>query len=126
MIRQRHPLARGAPPARTARPKKVNRARKNREWTRAYGSPERVAWVNSRRCIVGLLCTGAVQNAHVGKVGAGAGRKANADQIVPLCERHHFQCHEGQQSLAKRFGIDFDAEAAAVESAWRAQRGEDA
>ena len=60
-------------------------------------------------------------NAHVGHEGAGAGRKANADQIAPLCRMHHRELHDnGPASFAFAHMIDLDACARRTDDAWRA------
>jgi hypothetical protein len=129
MIRQRHPLARGAPPARTGKPKTVNRARKAREYARTNHSAERDAFVRSLPCCAcGIEYSSEV--AHVGNEGAGAGRKANYDQTAPLCgprerlsvivEGCHRESHRGQASFEAKHRVDLAAEAAATEAAWQA------
>lgn len=82
-----------APIPRAGRPKATNAARKKREFARAYGSSARVAWVHAQRCIVAHArdCDGLIENAHI--VTGGAGRKADAAAIVPLCHRHHHELH---------------------------------
>lgn len=76
---RRHRLKRSAVKPRNA-------ARKRREFARAYGSRERVEWVKSLPCAAcGVV--GFSENAHVAS--GGAGRKADASQIVPLCGPHY-------------------------------------
>lgn len=78
---------------RSAPPKRSNPARKKREFKRCYGSAERVAFVKSLPCIVAHArdCDGEIENAHV--ISGGAGRKADASCIAPLCRRHHSELH---------------------------------
>jgi hypothetical protein len=81
-----------SPAIRKARPRARNAKRHGREWTRAYHSSARVAFVQSLPC---LIC-GIVPSvcAHVGRKGAGASRKADYDQTVPLCQAHHDELHD--------------------------------
>lgn len=74
-------------------------------FTRVYGSEERAEWVKSLPC-VGCGIVGYSENAHVGREGKGAGRKANADQITPLCGPHGnvIGCHRAFD----RFLFPFD------------------
>lgn len=97
----------------------VNRARKAREFKRTYGSAERAAFVRGLPSV--WDGAGPCVNAHVGKEGKGARRKANADQIVPLTPAQH--------DAFDRWLPPFDDEAARarviaccadVERAWRA------
>lgn len=112
---------------RHARPKRVNAARRKREFARAYGSEARVAFVRSLMC-VGCLAVGRSENAHVGRKGAGAGRKADYDQIAPLCgpriedgaemyEGCHRLQHRGDLRLSQE---ELDVCAADTEAAWLA------
>lgn len=68
--------------------------RKAKSFVRAYESEERVEFIKSLPC-TGCGVTGYSENAHVGREGKGAGRKANADQITPLCGPHGLMigCH---------------------------------
>lgn len=79
-------------PARTARlassksPARAPMTRKRRpksETLRIYGDEDRRAWIKSLPC-AGCGVVGFSENAHVCG-NAGAGRKANADTIAPLC-----------------------------------------
>ena len=90
-IRRRKPIARSAP-LRKTRPKRVNKQRKAKNWTRSYHSEERVEWVKRQPCAkCGVV--GYSQNAHT--EGGGMGRKAGYDTIVPLCGPR-----------PRRFGVD--------------------
>ena len=69
--------------------KAVNPKRRKAEWARAYGSAERVKWVKRQVC---CICSAVpVDQAHI--EGGGAGRKADADRIVPMCRPHHDMLH---------------------------------
>lgn len=117
-LTRRTPLTRTPMPRGRTRVKPVNRKRRGKEWLRAYGSPERVAFVKSLPCIASpYVCAGVIQNAHVR--GGGASRKADADQIVPACELHHKQMHTlGIRTFASVYRLDLAAEAARVEQLW--------
>ena len=95
--------------------KPINRKRKAREWARAYGSPERVAWVASLPC---LVCGyGPCENAHI-KSG-GAGRKADAALVINLCKLHHAEQHHfGIETFGARHGLDLQACAAVLDHEW--------
>lgn len=68
--------------------RKVNPKRRKSEYARAYHSKARSAFVASLPC---QMCfrVGPSDNAHVGKEGKGAGRKANYNQIAALCRTCH-------------------------------------
>lgn len=104
---------------RSARPKARNAKRKASEWTRAYGSQARVAFVKELWCIVGLsTCRGACHNAHI--EGDGMGRKANADKVVPLCPTHHAELHRmGCTEFEEHFGVNLAQAAAETEIFWQ-------
>lgn len=108
------------PIKRHGRVKPVNRKRRASEFVRPYGSKSRVGWVASLPCVVGLLCDGPTENAHT-RTG-GAGRKGDADSIVPLCRSHHVTLHRvGRASFERRYRLDLAAEAARVDAAWRSR-----
>lgn len=100
----------------TTRVKPVNRARRTREWIRAYGSIERVNFVAGRDCCAcayGKHC----ENHHV-RTG-GKGRKADARWIAPLCWVCHRELHTiGRTAFEAYYGITLDDCAAATEAAW--------
>lgn len=98
--------------------RKRNPARRKSELARCYGSRERVEWVKAQRCICRTtICEGPSENAHI-KTG-GTGRKADADQIVPLCHNHHVILHtEGVIWFQNLYSIDLDAAARATADAW--------
>ena len=111
MPRPTKPLARATPV------KATNPKRKRQSFARAYGSPERVAWMQAQPC---LVCgQGGCENAHVGT--GGMGRKSDACQIVPLCHRHHAELHaEGRQTFEGHHRIDLAHWAAVVDARWEA------
>jgi hypothetical protein len=101
--------------------KQSNPARKKATFARAYGSAERCVFVKSLPCCVaGDLCAGETTNAHVR--GDGASRKADADQIAPLCSYHHAELHAiGIATFTMRYAVDLDAEARRTEELWLSQ-----
>ena len=123
-MQRRKPLKR-SPIARKSRPKPRNDARRKREFARAYGSVERVAFVASLPCIV----TAAWASAHEGptdnhhtKTG-GTGRKGDARVIVPLCRKHHSVLHNhGDGFFEDTYALDLAAEAARIDALWQAHR----
>lgn len=109
------------------RPKKRRTAAEERaKHEREYGPPGRVEFVNSLPCLVGVLCAGKMENAHVGKEGKGVGRKAHYTQIVPLCTGHHDACHHGQQTFARAWNLDLAACQAETQRLWLAHLAESA
>lgn len=96
---------------RTAKQKAAN-------WARAYGSDERREWVQRQRCIVpGCHCRQSV-NAHI--EGDGVGRKAHHTKIIPVCDLHHREMHDGIASFALEYGFDLGQCAADTEFRWQA------
>lgn len=89
-MKRKSALSRGSRPLRRSRPKTKNVARKKDEFARCFGSAERVEFVKGLPCAA-CGVTGFSQNAHIGREGAGAGRRANADQIGPLCGPHYLK-----------------------------------
>lgn len=85
--RRRREIARGSVEVKRTRIRRQNAARKAKEFLRTYGSPDRAEWVRAQSSV--WDGAGPCVNAHVGKVGKGARRKANADQIVSLTDEQH-------------------------------------
>lgn len=102
---------------RKARPRPRNPKRKAREFARAYGSPERVAWIRAMSC---LVCRDTPsENAHV--TSGGMGRKADADTIVPLCARCHGELHRnGAKTFQDCYGINLAERARLIAEMWNA------
>lgn len=119
---KRSPIARSAPPRKR---KRRTAAEERAKFAREFGSQERHDWIQTLPCCAcGVV--GYSENAHVGNKGAGTGRKADYDQIAPLCGPRgcHQQSHDdGQQSFEREYGIDLLACAAECERAWQ-ERGE--
>lgn len=102
----------------------VNRERRKAETERAYGPPERRAWVKTLPCIV--CGETPSDNAHI--EGGGMGRKADADRIVPLCRRHHtdgpdsFHALGSQRAFNDAHKLDLDIEADMIDQRWKEGR----
>jgi hypothetical protein len=121
--RRSRDIARGSVELKRSRIRRQNAARKAASFARAYGSAERVEWVKAQPSV--WDGAGPCVNAHVGKVGKGASRKANADQIVPLTDAQHrafdqclppFDCERARAAVR--------ACCADVERAWLMTQGE--
>jgi hypothetical protein len=114
---KRTPLKRSTPIARKS--KLTAKRRTASDYKRVYGSRARVAWVKSLPC---FACWefGEIHNAHI--TTGGTGRKANADQIIPLCsDCHGLQHRKGWAAI----GLDLEERlmlAAVVEEGWRARQ----
>jgi hypothetical protein len=120
-------MKRSPMPPRKSRKPRVNRQRKSKNWIRAYGSPERVNWIQRQRCVVwwGACSSGLCHNHHI--ITGGKGRKADANRIVPLCRSHHDLLHaKGRQYFEEYYDLDLDALAKSTDAAWRAHLAEDA
>lgn len=93
--RSRSPLAssgrisRKEPIARRSRVRTRNRKRHAKNWTRAYHSPERVAFIKALSCIV----TGMRPSVNAHTVTGGASRKADYTTIVPVTQAVHDRAH---------------------------------
>ena len=70
---------------------RFNLARRRREFVRAYGSKERVAFVGALQCCLPDCRTGSIA-AHIGN--GGMGRKADAQFVVPACPACHADLHQ--------------------------------
>lgn len=117
---KRSPMKRSTRPlARKARVAQVNRKRHAREWARAYGSKERVAWIARHPSVVSDQTP--CENAHV--VSGGKGRKADADKVVPLTSAEHRQLHLfGVRQFEVDYDIDLLFTAAQIEREWQQHR----
>jgi len=108
------PIPRGKPP------KPRNAKRKASEFTRAYGSKARVAWVKAQPCLVGPngKCAGDIENHHV-KTGGGS-RRSDARFIVPICQYHHQQLHIiGRRTFEIFYNVHLETAAAQCELDWQ-------
>ena len=141
MIKRNKPLPRSASPiARGKRPNRVNKARKAKNFARAYESEARLEWFAAHPCV----CCGTTalrrDNAHLPSK-SGAGRKGDARFIVPLCRGwaggilmgcHVMQGNKGLSSLnAYRVDLlklperDWYAVAEQMDAEWRQIAEED-
>jgi hypothetical protein len=107
------------PPRRTS-VRKVNPKRRKSEFARAYHSKARVEFVKSLPCVVPWPHFGS-ENAHVGNKGKGTGRKADYDQIVPMCAFHHRDVlHRiGKEAFTRGYDVNLDQAAAETERLWQ-------
>ena len=98
--------------------KRANPARRAKEWARAYGSLERVYYIsNHLACSVDYCFSRDIVNAHTET--GGAGRKADAETVIPLCNLHHAEYHKGAKTFVARYGIDLFGYAADTEMFWQ-------
>jgi len=95
--------------------KKTNPKRRAASFDRAYGSTERVEWVQRQPCVnCGKTPS---ENAHV-RTG-GTSRKADACWIAPLCAVCHADLHQfGIKTFQTVMGLDLDHEAAITDARW--------
>jgi hypothetical protein len=102
--------------------KRVNKARKAKEFRRTYGSKDRVEFVKALPCsVLGCLATPS-DNAHI--TGDGAGRKADADTCIPLCRAHHDEFDAGHETFAAKYRFDAVYHAHLTELAWSMANGD--
>lgn len=67
--------------------RKKNHKRRAKEFTRCYGSEERVTQIKALPCAVPGCSRQPSDNAHV--CNGGMGRKADWEWVVNLCRHHH-------------------------------------
>lgn len=109
-----------SPAARTAVAKQ-NAKRRKKEFARAYGSTERVAWTKAQPCIA---CAAKQQIEVAHTVTGGMGRKANASTTVPLCSWCHAELHRGGvRSFEQKFNLNLQVSAAENEMRWQEFKG---
>jgi len=90
------------------KPRAYNKQRQAKEMPRKYGSSHRRKFVRSLDCSA-CGASGFSQNAHVHKIGAGAGRKGSFMGIAPLCGPRytlsgcHNQFDEHRSDFDRRF-----------------------
>jgi hypothetical protein len=106
------PLSRRSRRMKTTKPK-----RRAAERERSYGPPERRAWVKSLACAVSGRY-GDIEQAHA--KGGGAGRKADAEFILPLRRELHRELHRiGVRSFEAAYCVDLLSLAARTERLWQ-------
>lgn len=96
--------------------KHANPRRRAVEFARCFHSHSRVAFIQQLPCI---FCGCHSVNAHVGSKGAGASRRADYDQIAPVCSIHHQQLHDGRLTPDKGWLLKM---AAWTEKQWLAHQ----
>ena len=106
-------MKRGKPIARKTRVKPTNATRRATAFVRAYGSKERVEFVQALPCYV----CGAIPSENAHTETGGMGRKADAHTVIPLCPTHHRRLHaNGIRYFETWYGITL-AHAAAITDA---------
>lgn len=117
---KRTPLTRGQPIRRTGRVKPVNKARRQKELLRTYGAPARRKWVKSLCCIV-CNAPPPSEQSHI-RSRSGAGRKGDADKVVPMCAACHLlypQVSKWRKAYPLWPDARLQAAAKAVEFSWQ-------
>lgn len=120
--RRKTPLRRAGPP------KARNAKRAKETFARVYHSMARKRFVASLPCVA-TGREGGNDNAHIPKAeGAGAGRKGNYDQIVPMRHSAHMLLHRNPTKFAAMYGlIDWQLCAKFTQAMWtveQARRGQ--
>ncbi len=104
------------PVARKTPVKKRNPERRSADFIRTYGSELRCRWMQAQPSIVSGR--GPCVNAHIR--GDGAGRKADAEWIVPITADEHDELHHiGAAAFEKQYGISLYLAAKHTERQWR-------
>lgn len=86
-----------------------------KDFARVYGSPERVAWLQSLPCIACYATPSQVSHVKSG----GVARKGDAQFTVPMCHACHQEYHQhGHTTFEGKYEIDLLAVAANVAAAW--------
>ena len=111
----------GLPPRRTPIARSPVRRRNAKRHTanalRAYGGPDRCAWVASQPCTVRGCPRQPSQNAHTAS--GGVSRKADASTVIPLCAVHHHELHTvGARSFERLHALSLDTEAQRIARVW--------
>lgn len=114
----RSSLKPGKPPRRTKRVNPINKARRAKEWARAYHSIERVWWIaNGCACVVPDCLARDCENAHTET--GGMGRKADYTTVVPLCTFHHRKLHRiGRDTFEECYCVTLEEAARLTQQAW--------
>ena len=101
--------------SRRTRLRAFNPERRQREFARAFGSRERVEWMQAQPCATcGAKPPSEVS--HVRSRGAGGG----PDDTIPQCRRCHRRLHAlGIRTFGARFGVDLEQLVARYASNWR-------
>ena len=124
-------LRRGGPLKRKKPMNKVNPKRRQKERTRAYGSPRRREWYASQPCVAcGRQASRAEPNhnchikPHTG-LPSGVGRKGDKEEVVTLCPACHFELDQvlGQRAFEDKWQIDLDFKAILQNDEWLERDG---
>lgn len=98
----------------------INKARKAKETLRTYGPAERREWMTSFCCVV-CNAPPKSQQSHL-RSRSGAGRKGDADKVVPMCGPCH-RLYPQRSKWRERYPLWPDARleeaARAFDEAWR-------
>ncbi len=101
----------------------VNRARKKKNWARAYGSAAFVQWISRLPC---WACNYAGpsprQAAHT--VTGGMGRRADACTIIALCNVCHAKQHQSGWLAIGMTDESKQRAAAQTQAMWESKRGD--
>lgn len=120
-MRRSSPPRRSARPKRSTRPKARNVKRRSAEWTRAYHSPEFVAWIREQPSVASGK--GPCVAAH--SVTGGMGRKADAMTIVPLTDAEHREIHQhGIKTFEATHGVSLSFHAPRIWARFLREHGE--
>lgn len=101
--------------------KRVNKARKSKEFIRTFLSVARVQFIQRLHCIVDGCESTRSETAHVCDDGTkGGSRRAGYKCTAPLCRDHHHELDEqlGPVLFAEKYGLDLEAEAAKAQRSW--------
>lgn len=103
--------------------RRVNRKRRRKAFTEAFGSEERLGWIHGQECFVaryfarqspvfraasiallgGVECGGPIEAMHTKSRGAGG----KAEHVVPCCQKHHAEFHsQGARSTESKYGVN--------------------
>lgn len=92
-----------------------NPAHRRASFERAYGGPERLAWIQRQPCVI----SGAHPCVAAHVKSGGMGRKADARWTVPLLSRLHDELHRhGQKTFEAKYGVDLMFWAQIIDARW--------
>jgi len=78
--------------------------------------PDKLVWIRTLRCVVGVFCSGRVEAHHVRVRGS----RATDRLVAPACYRHHHEMTPAQ--VATIYGVDWLCEAEEYERQWQARK----
>jgi hypothetical protein len=118
MARSLMDLIRLVTPRRSVKPRNKERHAKN--WTRAYDSPEFVAWIREQPSIVSGKGPCVAAHSRTG----GTRRKADACWNVPLTQEEHDELHDhGIKTFEAKYGVSLAFHAPLTWQRWLAFSG---